>query len=148
MDVATWCVCALNTFRCQGPGATWKSSIGRESRIGFICGPPTLLGPPLDTWVARELDVAATRDDHFPVVAKLSWHALPYASPKSWHVPIIDRTACVEGLVAELLRHALSQILPPPASTPVDAHHAYVTGVFQDLAPPSFPYRSVAFEKI
>ena len=110
----------------MGPGATWKSSTGRESRIDFLGGPPTLLRAPMDTWVARDLDVATIRDDHYPVVVKLLWHAAPLREAVSWHTPIMNRIACVEGPAAEAFKHALSLLSLPPPSTPVDAIHAYL----------------------
>ena len=74
-------------------------------------------------------------------------HPVPSPSPKNWHVAVIDRTACAEGMVAEAFRRALSQVFPPPANTPVDAFHAYFTGVFRSLGSSFSPYLSAAFGK-
>ena len=92
--------------------------------MDFLCGPPTLLRAPMDTWVARDLGVATVRADHYPVVAKLMWHPIPVPAATSWLVPIINRIACIDGSVAEAFRHALSLIAPQPIATPVDATRA------------------------
>ena len=93
----------------------------------------------MDTWVALDLDVATTRDDHYPVDVKMLWHAAPTRAAVSCHTPIMNRMACVEGQAAEAFRHALSQISLPPPSTPVDVVHAYVVSAFQDLGSYVFP---------
>jgi hypothetical protein len=51
-------ICALSTFRRKGPGATWRSTQNTLRRIDFVCAPSWLMGFPLDTWVASELDVS------------------------------------------------------------------------------------------
>ena len=70
-------ICALSTFRCKGPGATWRSTQNTLRRIDFVCAPRWLMGYPFDTWVARDLDVSTKKDDHFPTVVELLWQPLP-----------------------------------------------------------------------
>ena len=37
-------ICALSTFRCKGPGATWRSTQNTLRRIDFVCAPSWLMG--------------------------------------------------------------------------------------------------------
>ena len=62
------------------------------------------------------------------------WHATPTLEASSWHVPIMNRSACVDGPAAEAFRYALACIAQPPPSTPVDAVHAFVVGASSLLA--------------
>ena len=64
-------ICAFSTFRCKGPGATWRPTLNTLRRIDVVCGPDWLMGFPFDTWVATDLDVATVREDHYPTVADL-----------------------------------------------------------------------------
>ena len=135
-------LCAFSTFRCQGPGGTWRSTGGHLRRIDYVCGPSSLVDYPGDAWVARELGMATARDDNFPVVAELLWQPMPPCLPMAWHCPIMHRAACVEGEAALAIQHKLALVSPPPEGNPVDAYHAYVAGVLQSLGAELFSHSS------
>ena len=132
-------ICALSTFRCKGPGATWRSTQNTLRRIDFVCAPCWLMGFPFDTWVASNLDVATKKDDHFPTVAELLWQPLPPCCPVSWNTPLMSRASLKDEASSAHFRHWLSLVPVPPVCTPVEAHHAYVVSVLQEVGALFFP---------
>ena len=103
-------ICALSTFRCKGPGATWRSTQNTLRRIHFICAPCWLMGFPFDTWVASDLDVSTKKDDHFPTVAELLWQPMPPCCPANWHSPLMSRASLKDEASSAHVRHWLSAV--------------------------------------
>ena len=140
---------AFNTFHCRGLGATWCSPLGTQRRLDFICGPVSSLALLEATWVARDLDVASIRDDHFPVIAQVTVHPVASIVVSYWCCSSISRPACIEGDAANPYRHALSIVVTPPVGTPVDALYSYVVGAFfGKLAPCVSPFLAGNLERI
>ena len=98
---------------------------GTLRRIDFICGAASVLANPNDTWVDRDMDVAAVRDDHFPKIIEVIWQSELQPIHARWHYPLLDRTALVEGESAKLLRYRLALAPRPPGGTPAHGHHAF-----------------------
>ena len=82
-------ISALSTFRCKGPGATWRSTQNTFRRIDCVCAPRWLMCYPFDTWTARDLDVSTKKDGNFPTVVELLLQPLPPCGPASWHSPLL-----------------------------------------------------------
>ena len=133
-------ICALSTFRCKGPGATWRSTQNTLRPIDFVCAPCWLMGFPCETWVASGLDVSTKKDDHFPTVAELLWQPLPPFCPVSWNTLFMSRAFLKDEASSAHFRHWLSLVPVPPVCTPVEAHHAYVVCFTRSWRPFSFPY--------
>jgi len=97
-----------------------------------------------DTWVAKYLDVATVRDDHYPAVLELVWQPRQHVVATQWLTPIMDRSLMKEPELMKGFQSSLSKLLVPELSTPVDAFHSYIIRKLQALGSCWFPLPDAA----